>query len=40
MKEIYVDHLNGNDETGDGTSERPYRTVDKAMSSLEDHGAD
>ena len=28
-KEIYIDSINGNDENGDGTKEKPYSTLEK-----------
>lgn len=30
----YVDSINGSDEVGDGTSTKPFRTIDKAVSML------
>jgi hypothetical protein len=33
---IYYDIFNGNDQTGDGTKENPFRTLFKAISSVSD----
>ena len=31
---IFVDNINGSDETGDGTTNKPYRTINKAVSAI------
>jgi hypothetical protein len=31
---LYVDYVNGNDNTGIGTNENPYKTINKALSTL------
>ena len=35
--EVYVDATKGNDSTGDGTQARPYKTVGKALTGIEDN---
>ncbi len=44
IKEYYIDHLNGSDETGDGSAENPWRTFSPMESipesSDDDDGAD
>ena len=34
---VYVDAKNGNDSTGNGTEESPYKTVGKALENIEDN---
>lgn len=37
-EELYIDYQNGNDTTGDGSSDLPYKTLGKALSVVEPRG--
>ena len=37
---IVVDNINGSDETGDGTTNKPYRTINKAVSAIKQNVPD